>query len=461
MKILFIYPNCEGYGRIPLSLSILSACLKKHNHEVKLFDITFMVSNNKDNEMRERNFTAKKTDTKEYWGELPNIDIKQEIINEIANFNPDIIAITLIQNNYLISIKLLKEIKKVYNIPIIAGGIFASVIPEKLLRTNLIDIIISGEGEESFIELVNKIELKEDFSLIKNLSFIKDGKFISNPIRNYVDLNTIPFQDLSIFDKKHFFKPFDGKMLHAGYFELSRGCPFSCTYCANYFLNEELYSNQSKHIRFKEIGRCIEEIETLQKIYNFDFIFFTDENILTLKIEELNRFKQLWKEKINLPFYMTGRTEFLREENITILKDAGCGTLAFGIECGNEEFRRKILKRTNTNEQIRKAFKLCKKYNIRTTANNMFGFPYETEELILDTINLNKEIQPDSFSNSIFAPYLGTELHKICLKEGFIKEEIPEGMTMISGSILDMPQLSKDRILDLYLNFMKYISRGE
>lgn len=461
MKILFIYPNCEGYGRIPLSLSILSACLKKNSHEVRLFDLTFMVSNNKDNEMRERNQTAKRVDLEKYIGTVPQIDIKQSLKNEILNFQPDIIGITLVQNNYWTSIDLLQEIRKISTATIIGGGVFASVVPELLLNSKLIDIIVIGEGELALKELVERIENKKDFSDIKNIAFLKDEKIYKTDLREYINLDKVPFQDLSIFDKRHFLKPFDGKVLYSGYFELSRGCPFSCTYCVNYFLHETLYSNQTNHIRFKSINRCIDEINTLQRKYKFEFIFFTDENILTLSVKHLQKLTKLWKNKINLPFYMTGRSEFLTEDKIKILKEMGCATIAFGVECGNEEFRKKILKRYVTNEQIINSFKLCKKYSIRTTANNMFGFPYETEELIFDTIDLNKKIQPDSFSNSIFAPYLGTQLHDICVKEGFIKNEIPNRISMIDESILTMPQISKEKISELYFNFVKYTSKGE
>jgi len=155
---------------------------------------------------------------------------------------------------------------------------------------------------------------------------------------------------------------------------------------------------------------------------------------------------------------MTTRIEAANEDKVKILKDMGCATIAFGIECGNEEFRRSVLGRFTPNEQIIKAFRLCKKYGIRTTANNMFGFPYETEDLIFDTIKLNIEVSADSYSLSIFAPYIGTRLHEICVREGYIEPGIPRRISIIDESILNMPQLSRVRIHELYANFVKYIS---
>ena len=458
MKVLLIYPNCEGYGRIPLGLSILSACLKKHGHEVRLFDLTFIVSKNVDNEMREKIGTAKKTDTLKYWGKPPKTDIEKAILKEIEEFKPQLIGISIIQNNYWVSVDLLKVIKKVCNTHVVAGGTFASVAPGILLNTKLVDSVIVGEGEEAIVELAAALESNKEIDLIRNITFLRNGRLHYNPVRSYVNLNKIPFQDLSLFDERHFLKPFDGNMRRAGYFELTRGCPFSCAYCANYFLNRKLYCHERVHVRFKDINRSIEEISSLKDKYKFEFIFFADENMIVLPYTHLKKYAQLWNKYVRLPFYITTRAEMVTEDKIKVLKDMNCATVAFGIECGNENFRRKTLKRFNTNEQIIKAFRLCSTYNIRTTANNMFGFPYETEALIFDTIKLNMTAKPDSFSISIFAPYLGTELHKICVKEGYITEGIPRKISIIDESILRMPYLPKERIKYLYSNFVKYVS---
>lgn len=457
MKILLIYPNGEGYGRIPLALSIISACLKEKGHEVDLLDITFTASANLDNQVRESLGIAKKVDTSAFWGEVTACDYKALVSEKVERFKPDLAAITIIQNNYWSSLELLREVKR-YGIPVIAGGTFASVCPDILLNSGLIDIVVRGEGEQAVVELVAALEAKKDFSHIDNCVYLKGKQIVTNPIRKYIDLNTIPFQDISLFDKRHLMKPFDGRMIRPGYFEFSRGCPYSCTYCANYFLNEKLYDKEKTHIRFKNIDRCIDEIEALNKQYGFNFIFFSDENILVLSKKMLETFAQAWKKRVNLPFYITTRVEFTSEEKVAILKDMGCATIAFGIEAGNEEFRRKVMKRYDTNGQIIKTFRLCKKYGIRTTANNIFGLPYETEKLMFDTIRLNIAAAPDSFSLAIFAPYMGTELYRICLEEGFIDESIPTKIGTIDDTILKMPQLSREKILETYYNFMKYFN---
>lgn len=458
MNVLLIYPNCEGYGRIPLGVSLISACLKRAGHAVELFDLTFMMSKNIDNAMREEIGTAKKVDTVSYWGTVEGLDIYGELRKKLLEFKPRLIGISIIQNNYWVSVDLLRFIRKLSKAHIAAGGVFATVAPELLLKERLVDSIVIGEGEDTVPELAKAVEDGSGLDRISNMALLKDGRLLRTAIRPYVDLNKIPFQDFSIFDQRHFLKPFDGKMVRAGYFELTRGCPFSCTYCVNYFLNESLYSAETKHIRFKNVDYAIDEIRALNAQYNFNFIFFSDENLLVLPYKQLERFAKLWNTHIRLPFYLTTRVEVATEDKIRILKDMNCATVAFGIECGNEQFRRKVLMRMTTNRQIINAFNLCRKYGIRTTANNMFGFPFETEEFIFDTIKLNIQANPDSYSLSIFAPYLGTNLYDICVKEGYLKPGIPKRISIIDESILEMPQISKERIRELYFKFVKYVS---
>jgi radical SAM superfamily enzyme YgiQ (UPF0313 family) len=136
-----------------------------------------------------------------------------------------------------------------------------------------------------------------------------------------------------------------------------------------------------------------------------------------------------------------------------MLKEAGCVTIGIGVESGNEDIRRKLLNKNITNDVYEKAFANCHKYNIRTTANIMIGFPFETEKNIVESANFCRKLQAKSLSLAIFAPYHGTVLRDTCIEEGFIENKISEDIAIINRSILTMPQLSKEKIEELYLRF--------
>jgi radical SAM superfamily enzyme YgiQ (UPF0313 family) len=150
---------------------------------------------------------------------------------------------------------------------------------------------------------------------------------------------------------------------------------------------------------------------------------------------------------------MTRADSLLDEEKISLLKDTGCVTIGIGVESGNEFIRRTILNKNISNSVYKKAFENCHKYDIRTTANIMIGLPFETEENIRESANFCREINARSVSLAIFAPYHGTKLREMCIDNGYVKDEIHKDIAIINDSILTMPQLSRDKIRELYYNF--------
>ena len=99
---------------------------------------------------------------------------------------------------------------------------------------------------------------------------------------------------------------------------------------------------------------------------------------------------------------------------------------------------------------IKKAFDLCRKYELRTTANYMVGLPYETQEDVYDTIRLNRVIDPPSIAVTFFTPFIGTDLYDVCIKEGFYK---PFQENVYEYPPLEMPQLPQEKILSLVKEF--------
>ena len=133
-------------------------------------------------------------------------------------------------------------------------------------------------------------------------------------------------------------------------------------------------------------------------------------------------FSRLWKEKVGLPFWCQVRVEGVDEENARLLEEAGCASVTAGIESGNEEFRKKVIHRMMSNQQIVDAFKILKKTNIQVSANSIIGFPGETREQIFDTIELNRKIDLDNIMVHTYNPYKGTSLYKLCVEKGYMAE---------------------------------------
>jgi anaerobic magnesium-protoporphyrin IX monomethyl ester cyclase len=458
-KVLFVYPNKEGYPIIPTGISLLAGILESQGHEVNLFDITFMVPDKLDHEAREKTKVVQHVDVEKYWGRVKNLNIEIELAKIISTFKPDLIAFSIVENNYGCAKKLLIISRKLSYAPIIVGGIFPTVATDFFLKDDNVDLICIGEGELAIAKVAKRIDNNRHFFGIPNI-VSKIGFALGNSrgqIAKFYQWSPPVFQNRKIFDQRHILKPFMGQMRRSGNFELSRGCPYGCSYCNNLQM-QKLFKDAGMYRREKPIPMLIEEISQGIKECNLDLIFFNDENFLQMSRERFEEFCRRYKE-INLPFFIQTRADtLLDEKRVIALKEVGCVTIGIGIEHGNEEIRKKVLNKSVSDKSFEKAFSICNSIGLRTTAYIMIGLPFETEENIMETVNFCKKIKAPSVAVSIFAPYHGTRLRRICLENGFIKDGYNDEISINYHSILSMPQISKHKIEELYykMNDMIY-----
>ncbi|MBI2041581.1 MAG: B12-binding domain-containing radical SAM protein [Candidatus Nealsonbacteria bacterium] len=457
MKILFIYPNIMLDSLVPVHLPLLSACLKEKGFEVDLFDTTFYKTEEMSfDQRRVELLQLKPFNLAEKGIFLKESDICDDLAEKVADFKPDLIAITLVEDTWKLAQSLLEKIKS-FNIPVIAGGVFVTFSPEEVINHSAVNMICMGEGEEALVELCQKMSEGEDYSTVKNLWIKKDGKIIKNSLRPLVDVNKLPFLDYDIFGRQRLVRPMFGKVLALIHVEMGRGCPYQCTYCESSQLMR-LFQEEGCGIYYRRKGtdRLIAELKYLVKKYNPDYINFNSETFLAKPVEELRELALRYQEEIKVPFWCQTRPETVTEEKIKILKQMGCNSMNFGIEHGNEEFRKRVLKRYGSNRQIVEALKIVDQYEIPYTINNIVGFPDETRDLIFDTIELNRQINSRTINCYIFAPYKGTDLYKYCIERGYFKEG--DGVHhVLDGGRLRMNTVSYEELKGLQRTFLLYV----
>jgi radical SAM superfamily enzyme YgiQ (UPF0313 family) len=167
-------------------------------------------------------------------------------------------------------------------------------------------------------------------------------------------------------------------------------------------------------------------------------------------------------QDIKLPFWCQTRPETLTAQRIQILEKMGCRDMSIGIEHGNEEFRRSVVKRPYSNELLIQCFSLLQGTSIRVSTNNIVGMPKETRELTWDSIHLNRQIQSVLFSANAFhfVPYHGTQLRNLSLKFGYISEGT--SLTSITkDTVLNMPQYTREEIKGAVRTFTLYMRYPE
>jgi len=369
---------------------------------------------------------------------------KEKIDNLINNFEPKLIAISTVTDQLELSKKIIDYIYKKYKLPIILGGAHPTVCPKEAIRIPHILGISIGEADEALLEFITLLEKNKDYTKTKNFWFKKNNKIIRNPVRPLIqNLDKLPFPDRTIFNK---YIKYDGEYNFMG----SRGCPFQCTYCINAFMMK-LYKGKGRYVRYRSVDNLLDEIEDVMKKNKIITVMFDDDTFILNKVW-LREFSEKYPKKIGIPFVCNARAEIMDKEIAKLLKKAGCSEVKFGIESGNHFIRSKILKRNMTNKQIKDAFNLTKKYGMRVTSFNMIGLPCETEKTILDTIKLNRAVNPYRMGASIFRPYPGTESYDLCRKKGWIsKRKVSSYFDDIS--ILDQPSISKEKIKYYYKIF--------
>lgn len=425
MKILFVYPDLGIRGgalSFQFGLGHLSSFVKERGHETELYYVR----------------------TEE--------DIKG-LNGKIAASKPDLLAFTSTspQFRHVRRMAGALEDKRPFTI---CGGPHVTLYPEALEETPGLDAVCRGEGEHALLEVLNALEGRGDINDVPGL-WIKTGSGVrKNPPREFIrDVDSLPFPDRGLYDYQAVADSDFGTAL----FMFSRGCPFECTYCSNHALRKV---QGGKYVRFRSVDNCLDEIAEVLSKYRIEMLYFNDD-VFTMKKDYVREFCLKYGKRFGNPFQINARVETLDDEICGLLKDAGCARIDIGIESGSEEFRRRVLKRRMSNEEIIKAFASANKAGIKTKSFNIVGYPLEKKENALETVKLNRLIQPDSIVVYIFEPYPGTELYDICLEKGFLEENPWEAdFAPRTDTVLRMPDFPRGEIKKIYRNFGYNVYRG-
>jgi len=427
MKVLLIFTdfNSEHMRAYHPGLASISSYLKKHNHQVKLKYIY----------------------SKEQYDSL---------LEFVTEYMPDVVGFTAVETQFIYVTDIAKLIKQVHNCLIICGGVYVTLSPDCVKKARYLDGIIRGEGEYAMVELLNKLEKGEDYRNTKNFCYYDEDKdlIVMNPIHPLIeDLDSLPFMARD----SNYQKIIDS----FGYilFYFSRGCPYKCAYCCNHAL-AKVYGYTSKKIRVRSPESCIAEIKYVLNNFNCKsswkrkkFVLIEDD-LFTSDKKWLYNFLSLYKKEINMPFYCHTRSNLASKEMFAKLKDAGCFRIMMSIESGNEFIRNKVMNRGISDEVLFNSFKLAHEAGLETNGVCIIGLPFETKEKIEDTIRVAALTNTTSCGVSIFYPYSGTDLKRVCEENGFLPEDYESyEITERRESVLNLPTISKEEILFYHKNW--------
>jgi radical SAM superfamily enzyme YgiQ (UPF0313 family) len=469
LRIFFIYPTPFKVSGLPVGVAVLNAVMKEDGHLTRIFDTAFYDFNKEPDQTKKRaeREMSKEVKNEDLYLTENTTDLVEDLLSAIAEFRPHLVSFSVLETMYDTSLLLSQRIKEKFpEISIIMGGVHPTFFPDLVIAQSSVDIVCVGEGETPLRELAQRIIRKQPFNDIEGLWTKKDGEIHRMPPAKIHDINILPFPDYRGFDPRLFYKPMQGKMYKMISIESSRGCINNCTYCAAPQLRKLFKKhNCGNYTRNMTMDRVIEQIKVQIKRHNPEFLFFSSENFLQMSDDEFRKFIEAYKE-IRLPFWIQTRVETITKEKIAELKKVGLFWLTLGLEHGNEEFRRKILKRHYSNDMFLKKIEIINEADMGASINNIIGFPGENRELIFETIRMNKKLYERNRqieSNvCIFVPFGGSELYSVCKEKGLLKDVPSIAKTSQEDrSVLQFPNGFGDTIRGIVRTFNLYVKLPE
>jgi anaerobic magnesium-protoporphyrin IX monomethyl ester cyclase len=322
----------------------------------------------------------------------------EKLVEELSGFVPVLIGITSVTMNFPIAASIIRDAKGLFPEALaVMGGPHVSFDYADTLKTcPEIDLIVVGEGEQTIAELAPVIHTADAWQNIPGLAFRDETGIVFTGKREFIrDIDSLPEPARHLLPMSRY--------LAMGFpisIITSRGCPNRCIFCQGHQM-------VGHKIRSRDPNRVLDEIESLLA-YGFERINFSDDFFTSNK----NRVKQICRQihdrGLNFKWTVFARADSVDIELLTIMKDAGCDTVFFGIESGNQEMLNRI-KKNVTLDRIRKAVADCKAVGMAVFGSFIVGLPGETFETMMDSHRFAKEIDV-IYGYHFLAPFPGTEV---------------------------------------------------
>lgn len=457
-RVLIVYPNLPLMLIPSIAIGLFTRILKAQGYRVDLFETTHYLSDEPSSSLnRVEMLNVRQFDITEDLGISVKDDMYGDFRAKVEEYRPDLMIFSVVEDAFNQTLNLLRAVSD-FDIPHLIGGVFPTYAPDRCLEFPEVHMIGLGEGERSVVETAEAVRLgKPRTDILGTWYRDRDGTVYKNAKDPLVDINGYS-PDFDLFEESRFYRPMGGRVFKMIPVETFRGCPYACTFCNSpaqraFSKSEGLGS----FLRRKKLSVLRNELREYVDQHDPSFFYFVDDVFLGRPRDEISAFCDMYEE-FRLPFWFNTRSETCDAEILAQLKEVGCYRISFGIECGNEEYRQKVLRRKITNAELIGNFEAIAESGIAFSLNVIIGMPGETRELVFDTIELVRSITGyDALTVSIFTPYHGTVLREVAVKNGWMDPSVITRHTT-ARSILDMPPpyVSADDIDGLVATFPLY-----
>lgn len=310
-------------------------------------------------------------------------------------------------------------------LPIVWGGWHPSLFAEQCLQENSVDVAVIGQGEETFAEIIKRLETRDSLNGVQGIVHRKlqapSSKLqsphhsITEPPRPLLDINQLPAHNYDLIDVEKFFALKKTRQLD---YISSQGCRFRCTFCADPYVYKRGWYGY-------EPARMGEELERWWKKFQFTDVGFQDETFFTNSQRVAAIANEFLQRDLHFTWMATMRADQgfrLDEEVLKLSKRAGLRRVMIGVESGSQQMLDWIKKDIKL-EQVFDSAEKCKRAGVGIIFNVIVGFPHEPSTSITESLRVAKELRamsPD-FQVAFFyyKPYPGNEIADMLVRDGY------------------------------------------
>ncbi len=405
----FNAPKHSGCGiSFPLGLGYLAASLKNSGFEVVVAD------------------SAAKSEPVEIDKGILRFGLDNNQLRELVkSIEPGLVGIgCFFSSRFPAALETAKVIKSIgKKIITVIGGIHPSIMPAEVCSYPEIDFAVIGEGERSFVKLIESIINKSDFKDIDGLAFKRHGEIIINPKTQYItDLDNLSCPAWDMFDMERYLNLGEGRWgLGKGRYApvvTSRSCPYRCTFCG-------IHNVMGRKYRSRSASNVVDEIETLVDKYHVNELSFEDDNLTYDKDRFIEICKGITERKLKIRWNTPNGVHVgsLDEESLEFARKSGCDSLNLAIESGDDFMRNRVIRKGLKADKIYEVAKACRKLGIKMNAYFIIGMPGESDSSIENTKKYIRDLKFNNVSIFIATPMPGTKLHDDCLANGYIEKK--------------------------------------
>jgi anaerobic magnesium-protoporphyrin IX monomethyl ester cyclase len=347
----------------------------------------------------------------------PDHEFWAELERRILSPKPDVVGITCNSGN-MDTVRLLVKRLKTFQVPVILGGSHPTVLPEQSIRYSGADLVAIGEGELTLARVMDYLSGNGEPSMIPSLAWKRNAKVVVNPRGELIrDINDLPIPDRSFVNRSEYF----GEVIMTG-----RGCPFNCSYCASRNIWGRVVRLRSTASVIRELEELRVQAKAAEGSTGADgkvprpgtwVVKVVDDTFTVSRRRTMDILQQIIDGGLNC-FEFTGgvRADTLDKALVSKMAEANFRRVTLGVESGSPRIL-KMIRKGETNEDVKRAVGLLRDAGIHTHAFFMIGLPDETLEDIELSKKLIKDIRPDHVEINMVTPYPGTDLFERLIPE--------------------------------------------